>query len=167
MKLKFLFFLFLFVVSTFGVFAQEFSSLKDIKFEKPEEYAIQHDNVLACAKFLFDTPIDQKAEQRADAKDFLLRWSIGTPNYTYMLGDPFTMLVEAKEELGILQLAAMIQLSIENEELAKNDTELGYKAALKVVKYAENPKNNVKANKALRKMFAAKKDGTLRKYLKL
>lgn len=140
-----------------NIFAQDFSKLKKIKLEELIDYSKNESLVLQCANYILNTPYstnDNGELNRLNAVSFIIRWMEGTDKYTF---DITTELTKGKMELMVVQFAAMAKVAIEETNQKLSSSEILHKANELLIAYCANPKNNIKATKAIKKAIKKRK----------
>lgn len=157
-----LFFLFAMLMVS-PALAQGISNYEEIKLESPADYKAAEPQALSAANFLLASPNDMSAPDRLKSSQFLIRWMSGTPDYSFGLDESTSILVDAN--LLNIYMAALAKYCLENPTHAK-DAQLVKVSSWKILlAYCDDPKNNVKFTKKLKKLSEANKKGTLEKSL--
>jgi hypothetical protein len=135
---------------------QDFSELVDYKFKSASEYEEKEEQVLICANYLFDHPVDKNDMNRLVSMQFIIQWMSGTPDHTFSLGKEATDLTKGNADLLGLYMAAMSKVVLENEGAALNDTQISQQATELLLNYCENPDNNLKPSKKMKQLLKSK-----------
>jgi hypothetical protein len=144
-------------------FSQETANYEEIKLESPSDYKAAEGHALRAANFLLSTPNDPSSDDRRKSSQFLIRWMSGTPDYSFGLDESTKVLIDAN--LLNMYMAATAKYCLENPDHSK-EAELVKVSSWKIVlSYCDDPKNNVKMTKKLKKLSEANKNGTLEKSL--
>ena len=123
---------------------------QDIKLEKPSDYKETESLARSAANFLLTTPFEETSESRGNALQFLTTWMTGNKEYTfYMQGKASA--INTDRNLFSVFLAAMAKYTLENKSEAVNPIKVDLNAARLVLAYADDPKNNFKLKKKMRK----------------
>ncbi len=129
--------------------AQDHTNLPALKFEKAEDFSALESKVLESATYLFDHPVTDKQENRSTASANVLVWMIGTPDYTFELGEDFTDFSKGPDYLGGLYMASLVKAALENNALTPSA--INERGRYIFLMYCKDPKNNVKQNKSIKK----------------
>lgn len=136
----------------------------DYDFSSNESLEAMKEDVLSVANLLLNEPVTKESKVRLDAGFFLNEWMKNTEDYSFGSGN-LSHLYDEKEELMIISMAAQVKYCLEN---GKNDS-YEYESRLEIwkimIKYIENPKNNVKLTRNLKQLIKAKDENDLAKFL--
>ena len=152
---------------TTGLNAQDYSALKDIPLTNKKDCAAAEDKVKECSTYILTTPMDDDNHNRMDAIQFLLRWMEATPDFTFDLDQTLADLAQTNESLVGVYMACMSKFVLENRSDSKDKGEVKYQAVLLLLDYVQKPENSVEIEGELKNLINAKKDGTLKDYLKI
>jgi hypothetical protein len=125
---------------------------QDIKLEKPSDYKETAPLALSAAKFLLGTPFVEVDVNRTNALVFLNKWMTGAKDYQFYL-EGFAQDVSVDLNLLSLYIPAMVKYTLENKAEAVNPIKVEQHAAQIVLDYCNDPKNNFKLKKKLRKLL--------------
>ena len=135
---------------------QNFSELANQEFESADSYKPAEKNVLMCANYLFSNPIDYEELNRKYSLQYILKWMMGTPDYTFDIGAKASELTKGSDDLFGLYMAAMTKTVLENEKL---DSDEIYNRSEKIlVDYCSNPDNHIKPSKKIKKLLKESQD---------
>lgn len=148
-------------------YGQDYSNLQDIVLKDKSDYPQAENKVLECAKYIISTPVDDNNLNRLYAVQFLIRWMVGTPEYTFNMDEIVNKITKSNQNLLGIYLACMTNFVLENKEKAKDDKEVKYNSILTFLNYCETNGSNVKINREVKKMIRAREEGKLKEYLKL
>ena len=123
--------------------AQMVYPYQDIKLEKPSDYKETEAMALSAAKFLLGTPF---------VEVFLNKWMSGTKDYQFYL-QGFVQDLSVDLNLLSLYIPAMIKYTLENKAEAVNPIKVEQYTSQIVLAYCNDPKNNFKLKKKLRKLL--------------
>lgn len=138
------------------LYGQDFSKLTDFEFDSKESYKTQETNVLSCANYLFNNPVEKDNElKRLIALQFIIKWMEGTPDYTFNIGNESIELTKGNQELFGLYLAGITKTGLENKE-SLTDKQVYLKTKDLLVEYCANKDNNMKPSKAIKKIIKSK-----------
>jgi hypothetical protein len=145
-------FLFLLVCFCNVSIAQFVYPYRDIKLEKPSDYKETESLALSAATFLITTPFIEVDEGRAGALIFLNSWINGTKDYQFYL-QGLVQDISVDRNLLSLYIAAMAKYTLENKAEAVNPIKVEQQASKILLAYCDDPKNNFKLKKKLRKLL--------------
>lgn len=125
---------------------------QDIKLEKPSDYKETEPLALSAATFILNTPFVEFDAGRAGALQFLSNWITGTKDFSFHMQG---VVVDISNDRNLLSLfvAAMAKYSLENKSEAVNPMRIEQQACKIVLAYCDDPKNNFKLKKKLRKFL--------------
>lgn len=132
--------------------AQMVYPYQDIKLEKPSDYKETEAMALSAAKFLLGTPFIEVDVNRSNALVFLNKWMSGTKDYQFYLQG---FVQDLSVDLNVLSLyiPAMVKYTLENKTEAVNPIKVEQYTSQIVLAYCNDPKNNFKLKKKLRKLL--------------
>ena len=132
--------------------AQMVYPYRDIKLEKPSDYKETEPLALSAANFILTTPFVEVDEGRGGALMFLNKWMTGTKDYQFYL-QGFIVDISTDVNLLSLYIPSMIKYTLENKKEAVNPIKVEQYASQIVLAYCNDPKNNFKLKKKLRKLL--------------
>ena len=148
---KFLLFFVLVMTSNIS-WCQNHYPYQDIKLEKAADYKGTEPLALSAATFLLTTPFDEIDADRVAALQFIVKWMTGTKDHNFYMQGKVAEL-GADNNLLSLFIAAMVKYSLENKAEPLNALAIELNACKLVLAYCDNPKNNFKLKKKLRKIL--------------
>jgi hypothetical protein len=155
----------LLITVTSNLFAQNLPAFDEIKLDKKEDYKNADTAVMQAANFILSTPIDQNAELRQKAAHFVIKWMQGTPYHTFSLEQNAIQYLSDNVDLMFVYMAAMAKDALQHQsDDLKALTINGVKTLLV---YVNNPANNVKKDKNLKKLTEENDKGNLDNFLNL
>jgi len=151
------------------LFAQDFSKIKKIKFKETTDYAKYEPEVLQCCDYILSSPIDYSKTDKdyAIATKFVLEWTIGTKDYSFLIDSKITAVTKSTDGLLVLYMTSATKYVLENKEKATDKEDVVYNAMLIYIEYCENTSNKVKISGELKKMIKAKNENNLKGYLNM
>jgi hypothetical protein len=163
--MKKLLLIFTLIISTSKLFAQNLPHFDQYKFDEKSEYKLADTAVLQTANFLLSTPIDQNVPTRLKAGQFVMRWMEGTPDYTFSLEQTPIKYLSGNVDLMLLYMTSMAKYALENKS---NDVKVTTINGVKILLgYVNNPANDVKKDKNLKKLSDVNDKGNLDDFLNL
>ena len=163
--MKKLLLIFILIISTSKLFAQNLPQFDQYKFDEKSEYKLADTAVLQTANFLLSTPIDQNIPVRLKAGQFVMRWMEGTPDYTFSLEQNPIKYLSGNVDLMLLYMTSMAKYALENKS---NDVKVTTFNGVKILLgYVNNPANDVKKDKNLKKLSDENSKGNLEYFLDL
>ena len=162
MKKVLLFFL-LFTSISFS-YSQELPDIKSIKLNKKSHFKDNEPTILKVVNYLFETPIDKKNRDRADAGQFLIKWMNGTPEYTFYLEEKETNYFDTDADLMLMYMAGLTKFTLENKAI-KNQKELVLGTMKLILPYLNNQDDKKSWSKDLWQLNEANKKDKLEQFL--
>jgi hypothetical protein len=151
-------------VSCFA-FGQSLPDFKAIKIENAADCKTAEPHVLQAANYNLSTPFSSKDITRLESLSFLVRWMSATPDYQFTIDQTVSKLMKGNDDVLGLYMAAMAKYAVENKSNSKDQNLIKLNAVSSILTYAENPVNNFKLTKNLKKLSEAKANGELEKAL--
>jgi len=143
-------------------YAQFVPDYDQIKLQHPTDYKQSEKFALNAANYLLTTPYEKENAIRNRTLQFLLKWMNGTPDYGFTMEGVSGKIIKGNNDLMALYMASMVKYSLDNKSSA--DLNLVRLNAIKILlAYCENPANNIKMTKGLKKLSEANKKGELEK----
>jgi hypothetical protein len=147
-----------------GIFAQDFEVPKNLKLDKPDDYALYEKDVLNCINWLMSTPINEQAEKRKEANAFFIMWLTGTPNVQVDINSKIVNFMKSSPDLLIIFMVGWTKYSIETQD--SKDKVAGNLAGIEaVIEFYSKNKANMKKDKNVEKYIKMKEDGTLKEFI--
>jgi hypothetical protein len=137
--------------------SQNFDALANYEFKAAESYKSEELKVLECANYLFNNPADKVESNRLASVQYIMKWMMGTPDYTFDIGPKATELTNGSPDFLGLYLAAMAKVVLENNDEALNKDQIHNQSETILVEYCSKPENNIKPNKAIKKIIKSRK----------
>jgi hypothetical protein len=151
--------LLLLLVCTASVsFGQVIYAYQDIKLEKPTDYKETEPLVLNAANYLLTTAFLQADENRVNALKFLSAWLAGTKDHSFHM-QGIVQDINNNADLLSLYFAAMVKYRLENTDETISPLMIEYNACKLLLTYSDNPANNFKTNKKIRKLLEKNQAG--------
>ncbi|MFI5157279.1 MAG: hypothetical protein ACHQF4_00340 [Sphingobacteriales bacterium] len=156
---------FLLIASAGTSLAQNLPRFDQYKFRKTSDYKLADSAVLQTANFLLSTPINQNIPTRIKAGQFVMRWMEGTPDYTFSLEQNAIKYLSGNVDMMLLYMTSMAKYALENKS---NDVKVTTINGVKILlAYVNNPANNLKKDKSLKKLSDENDKGNLENFLNL
>jgi hypothetical protein len=161
--MKKLLFIFILIATANRLFAQDLPPLDQYKFDKDADYKRADSVILQTANFLLSTPIDQNIPNRQKAGHFVMQWMEGTPEYTFSLDQNAIKYLSDNVDLMLLYMTSMAKYALEAQS---NDPKITTLNGVKILlTYVQQPANNVKKDKNLKRLVEANDKGDLEEVL--
>jgi hypothetical protein len=126
-----------FVISINQLKSQDFEVPKNYVLSSNADYQKYETEIIACANWLENFPLDKDEMKRKEANAFLMQWLTGTPNVSINLNaDLVSKYTEKNPQLLMIFMAGWTRYSLENnysKDQQKGYYE-GYKSMINVYK---------------------------------
>lgn len=155
----------LLLLSSTLVFAQSLPDFKKIKMETPSDYQSAEADVIRATTYVLTTPFVEKDINRLNSLAFIITWMSGTPDYTFGLDGTITKIMKGNNDLLGIYMACMAKYCLENKDQARNVKQVELNSVKMLLSYCEDPSNNIKMTKQLKKLSEANQKGELEKEL--
>jgi hypothetical protein len=142
---------FLSFVST-TLYAQELPDLTSIPLKIDADFKNAEPQVLACAAYLFSTPVSKDNLNRLTAVKFVLKWMEGT-DYTFNIDSKVTDLTDGNNDLFGMYLAGMSKVVLENKGTALSDDAIHAQVTQLLIDYCKDESNKCKPSKKMKKVM--------------
>jgi hypothetical protein len=158
----------IFLISLFW-FKSSFSQMPlnydAIRLETSSDYAAADSFALTASNFLLSTPFEKDSPDRLKSLQFIIKWMTGTPDYSFSLDNTASKILKDSDDLLGLYMACMTKFCLENKTSSRDKRLIKLNSMKLLLAYVENPKNNIKMTRQLRKISEADKKGELEKEL--
>jgi hypothetical protein len=101
------------VMFSLTVNAQSFE-IPEFDPHSQEDYTRCENDVIACASWLEETPLDQEAVKRRAANAFLIKWLSGTKDVTVSINSELTRYTDKNPQLLVLFMAGWCRYALQN-----------------------------------------------------
>jgi hypothetical protein len=155
--------LFVLLLSSFAVKAQEFTVPASVPSTK-EEFVNSEKDMIAAAKWLESTAVGTNMDKRTKVNAWILAWIINSPTVTIEITSAFVKLFDKNPQLNAVWMANYARYVLENNY--STDKVKAHTAGLKSVIACYNLGGDVKKDKALTKVIDADKEGKLEDWVK-
>ena len=142
-------------------YAQTLPNFDLIKLEKAPDYKTATPFVMQTANFLLSIPYKKDNPDRLKSLQFLSKWMMGTPDYSFSLQEVSSKVTKGNNDLLGMYMVAVVKYTIENKEAAKDPKLVKLSALKMLLDYCENPSNDMNMTKPLKKLSEAKAKGEL------
>ena len=142
-------------------FAQTIPNFDIVKLEHATDYKTAEPIALQAATYLLTTPFEKNNANRLKSLSFIIKWMRGTPNYSFTMQDVAGKLLKGDDEFLGLYMVAMAKYALENKASSKDARLVKLNAITALLNYCENPGNNLRMTRQLKKLSEAKEKGQL------
>lgn len=146
------------IVLTFNLsYGQNFAELEHYEFKTEESYKSEENKVLFCANYLFNNPANESELNRLTSIQYVMKWMMGTPDYTFDIGEKSMDLTKGNSDLLGLYMAAMSKVVLENTDEKLSGDEIYNQAEKILVNYCSDSDNKMKPSKKIKKILKSRK----------
>lgn len=136
-----------------------------VKLDKGADYKAAEPDALKAASYILATPFEKDDLNRLRSLQFIIKWMSGTPDYTFSLDKVATKIIKGNDDMLGIYMCCMTRYVLENKASAKDEKLVKINSVKLLLGYCENPNNNIKLTKQLKKLSEANKKGELEKEL--
>jgi len=148
------------LIISLAIQAQSKVDFSSIKLETEADYKNAEPSVIKASNYILSTPFVPDDMQRIQAVQFILVWMEGTADYTFSLNGMEKLDEDISQTTTFL--ASLAKYALENPETYLTDNKSAIAGTFEVfLKYCENPQNNIKQGKKLKKLIKAHNKGQL------
>lgn len=159
-------FLFVFIIlSSKFSFSQPFPNYGIVNLDKASDYRTADPVALQAATYLLSTPFEKNNVDRTNSLQFMIKWMKGTPDYGFAIDKSIGKMFSGDNDVIGLLMAAMVKYSLENTTASKDLKAVKLNAVSMLLTYCENPQNNIRMTRQLKKLSEAKSNGQLEEAL--
>lgn len=163
MKLLLPFLYLLLLLSANTVFSQEFNVPADVQLNAREDYSKYEKDVIAAAKWLVATPLNEQKEKRKEVSDFVVKWINGSPTVNVEI-NPTIMDFEKKNAgMLVIYMASSAKYVLENNNTT--DMRAKHKAALHDMIAVYQSGKGIQRDKKMEKLIKSDSEGKLDEWL--
>ena len=145
--------------------AQDFEIPKYYVLKVAADYAKYEKDIIACANWLENSPLNVEEQKRLDANTFLMKWLTGSPTVSINLNaDILTKCTDKNPDLLMLFLAGWTRFSLENNY--SKDQQAGYFEGFKSMINVYNKGVKIKKDKDLEGIIELYNKGELEAWIK-
>ena len=144
---------------------QSLPNFDEIKLESGIDYKASETYSLTAANYILSTPYLKDDLSRLKSLQFIITWMEGTPDYSFTLDKVTSTVTKGNDDLLGIYLACMVKYCLENTSNSKDEKLVKLGSVKLLLAYCENPSNNIKLTKQLKKLSEANQKGELEKEL--
>ena len=145
--------------------AQNFEVPKNYVLNIAADYAKYEKDIIACANWMENTPLNVDEQKRIEANTFLMKWLTGSPTVSINLNaDIVVKCTDKNSDLLMLFLAGWTRYSLENNY--SKDQQIGYFEGFKSMINVYNKGILIKKDKDLESLIALYNKGELEAWIK-
>lgn len=149
---------------TFSAFSQTTSKYDNILLNSAATYRKAEPEVILAADYVYSTPIDKDNTARKNAVSFIMKWMAGTSDYSFGMDETIKKIAGNDNDLLGMYFVCLAKYALSKGINVDRET-LKYNAYVVLVNFCENPENNCKQSREVKKMIEAKNQNTLQEYL--
>jgi hypothetical protein len=143
---------------------QTFEVPKNYELKIKDDYEKYENDIIACANWMENTPLDKESQKWVDANVFLLKWLTGSPTVNVNIrADLLVKYFEKNNEFQIIFLAGWTRYALENNY--SKDQQKGYFEGFKSVITVYKKGLGVKKSKDMDKLVKIYDKGELESWI--
>jgi len=144
-------------------FSQTFEVPANIRLKNAEDYTRYEKDIIAAAKWLVATPLNEQEDKRKEVSEFAVVWINGSPTVNVEI-NPTIMDFEKKNKgMLVIYMASSARFVLENNY--SKDMRAKHKAALRDMIAVYKSGTGIKKDKDMEKLIKADANGTLDEWL--
>lgn len=146
-------------------YAQSLPDYDAIPLKAAGDYKPAEGAALQASNYLLSIPVRTDTVEEAKSAAFLIKWMMGTPDYTFSM-ESTEEIMGNDDNIMTIYMAAMTKFCLENKGLAKDQAAVKVGTWKIIADYIDNPAHKVKQTKKMKKLIEANKSGKLEEFLK-
>ncbi len=148
----------------FSAFSQATSQYDNIPLNSAANYRKAEPEVILAADYVYSTPIDKENTNRKNTIAFIMKWMAGTSDYSFGMDETIRKIAGNDNDFLGMYFVCLAKYALSKGTDVDRDS-LKYNAYVMLATFCENPDNNYKPNREIKKMIDAKNQNTLQEYL--
>ena len=152
---------FLIVIMSRPVFSQSLPEFSTIPLDQASDFKKAEPAILQAAGYVLSAPYSKEDQARLLCVPFIIKWMTGTPDYNFTFDKSAMKAFKDDANLLSLYVAAMVKFSLENPASSKDLKAVAVNSMTTVLNYCNDPANNIKMTKSMKKLWDAKEEGKL------
>ncbi|MCW3789660.1 hypothetical protein [Plebeiibacterium sediminum] len=155
----------LFTININQVKSQDFEIPKDYILVAKEDYAKYEKDIIACANWMENSPLDKYEAKRIDVNTFFMKWLTGSPSVSISLNtDLIVKYTEKNPDLLMIFIAGWTRFSLENNY--SKDQQKGYFEGYKSIINVYKKGLGIKRDKNIEQLIKIYDKGELKNWIK-
>ena len=166
MKKKIVFFVLISLMTfCYQAKSQDFEIPKGYVLNTKDDFVKYEKDIISCANWMENTPLDKDEKKRTDANSFLVSWLTGTTTVNINLNTDMTSkYFDQNPQFQIIFMSGWTRYALQNNYC--DDQQKGYYEGYKSVINVYKKGINIKKNKELEKLIAIYDKGELENWIK-
>jgi hypothetical protein len=149
---------------SFSAKSQEFNVPANYEFKTAGDYTKYEKDIIACADWLENSPLDKDVQKRKEASAFLIKWITGSPTVSIGLNADLVMkYFEKNGDFLVIFMAGWTRYALQNNY--SKDQQKGYYEGYKSVITVYKKGIGVTKNKDLEKLIKMYDKGELEAWI--
>ncbi len=163
MKLAYLSCFFLLTILSTSSFGQSFEVPSNYTLNVAEDYKIYEKEIIAAAKWLKETPLDEQLDKRKDVSAFVMQWVNGSPTVNVELNSIIMDFEKKNNGMLILYMASCARYVLENSY--SKDMRAKQKYSLNEMVEVYKSGKGIKKDKKMDKLVKSQEEGKMDEWL--
>lgn len=155
--------LFLCAFNAAPLLAQDFNVPANYKFEEAADYDKYDADIIAAAKWLVNTPLNEQDKKRKEVTAFVVKWINGSPTVTVELNEIIIDFDTKNPGMVVIFMASSARYVLENGKV--DNMREKHKAALRDLIVVYKSGKGITKDKKMEKLIKADEDGKLDEWL--
>ncbi|MFZ1632918.1 MAG: hypothetical protein WAT43_03530 [Chitinophagales bacterium] len=155
--------LFLYAFNAAPLLAQDFNVPANYKFEEAADYDKYDADIIAAAKWLVNTPLNEQDKKRKEVTAFVVKWINGSPTVTVELNEIIIDFDTKNPGMVVIFMASSARYVLENGKV--DNMREKHKAALRDLITVYKSGKGITKDKKMEKLIKADEDGKLDEWL--
>lgn len=145
------------------LFSQDFDVPAAYQFTTKEDYTTYEKDIIAAAKWLQATPLNEQEEKRKSVSAFMIKWINGSPTVNVELNETVLKMDQKNRGMMVLFMAGCARYVLENNY--SKDMRAKHKAALQAMMEVYKGGKGIKKDKVMEKLIKSDADGKMDEWL--
>jgi hypothetical protein len=144
-------------------FSQDFDVPKEYQFTAKEDYSRYEKDIIAGAKWLVTTPLNEQQDKRKEVSMFVVKWINGSPTVNVEINPTIMDFEEKNRGMLTIYMASSAKYVLENNY--STDMRAKHKAALRHMISVYNSGKGIQKDRKMEKLIKSDEGGKLDEWL--
>ena len=149
--------------TTQNIYSQDYITPADYVLESKEDYAKYEKDIVAAAKWLLQTPLNEQQDKRREVSAFVLKWLMGSPTVNVEINPSLMDFDKKNKGMMTLFMASSAKYVLENNY--STDVRAKQKAALHDMITVYKRGQGIKKDKKMEKLIKSDEEGKIDQWL--
>lgn len=152
-----------FLFFTGSAYCQNFEVPQNYQFKEAADYAKYEKDIIAAAKWLVETPLNEQSEKRREVSAFVVGWINGSPTVNVELNPTIFDFDKKNSGMMVIYMASCARYVLENNY--SKDMRAKQKAALHDMISVYKSGKGIKKDRKMEKLMKSEQQGQLDEWL--